>query len=66
MIIGDRVTRLGRAVFEEKARHGIIVDKYKSRLDGNRNFTYLYAVKWDDSEVIEKGYLEVGLEKEEA
>ena len=62
MEIGDRVMR---TTVDGVIKIGVIVDKYQSTPDGNRNFVWQYSVKWEGSEEIDSGYMKVGLEKKE-
>lgn len=63
MKIGDRVTRT--IILEnEVVKHGVIVDKYESTHNHINQYIVLYSIKWDGSELIEKGYMEFGLKKE--
>jgi hypothetical protein len=59
--IGDRVVRF---MFDNDIKHGVIIDKYKSTPNHIGLFEYQYSVKWDDSEVIDTSYMEIGLKKE--
>lgn len=66
--IGDRVVR-HVDVYDERStlRHGLVVDRYgqRTRYGGtNQIDPELYAVRWDDTGVIERGYFRHGLDLE--
>lgn len=61
--IHDRVLR--RSLFRgEPIRFGEIVDVYQSARSHHGVVVMLYSVKWDDTKLVEKGYLDCGLELE--
>lgn len=55
---GDRVERLSAY---GRVRRGVVVEHYKSTLNGQREGIDLYAVQWEDDERVERGYLRTGL-----
>lgn len=61
--VGDRVSR--QLSPNELRKYGVIVEKYKTRQGiGFTPFT-MFAIKWDNIEKVERGYLEQYLQKEE-
>lgn len=62
--IGDRIKRLSK---DNIMRHGVIVAVNQSYTNYKGEILILYAVKWDDTELIETGYMDIanGLEREE-
>ncbi len=57
--VGDHVERV---VFRgEASRTGTIEDVYRSAPSTNGESIALYAVQWDDSGYIERGYMRHGL-----
>lgn len=60
---GDRVSRqivLG----EKERRYGTIVKKYKTSQGIGFTPIILFDIKWDNSEIIERGFMEQYLQKE--
>ena len=61
--IGDRVSRQIN-IGEPERRYGNIIEIYRTTQGIGFTPHKLYAIKWDDEENIQKGYLEVSLQKE--
>jgi hypothetical protein len=62
--VKDRVSR--QIEIGKPERHfGNITEKYKSKQGVGFVPITLFAVKWDDKDNIERGYMEEGLQKEE-
>ncbi len=62
--VEDRVSRQAGLNTNDK-RHGTIVEVYVSRQGSYfSNSVRMYAIMWDDSNEVERGYLEEGLQKE--
>lgn len=61
---GDRVQRLNS---EGIMRHGTIVAVYQSYRNYLNEYLILYSVQWDDTGLIQKGFMDVanGLTREE-
>lgn len=55
--IGDRVSRPRDLGPDAPRQSGTIVDRYQGLPSGGGKTDTLYAVKWDDQEHIERGYL---------
>lgn len=64
--VGDLVTRTrynAKSGEPDGVRSGTIVERYMSAPSTHCTQTWLYAVRWDDTQEVERGYCYVGLEK---
>jgi hypothetical protein len=59
---GDRVRCRKDLGDLQSWRYGVIDKVYQGMPDGNGNRETLYAVCWDDTKVVERGYLRISLE----
>jgi hypothetical protein len=60
--VGDRVTRQLDVFTDSILRHGLVVERYAARTSHQPILEReLYAVKWDDTQGIERGYFRHGL-----
>lgn len=65
--VGDRVTR-PRFLNDREAtpRHGTITEVYRSVPSAVGTSHVLFAVRWEDTDLVERGYLENGLTPEKS
>lgn len=61
--VGDRVFRR-RMMIDEPLRVGIITEVYFSKQNHVGRSDTLYEVKWNDTGLTERGYMDIGLIKE--
>jgi hypothetical protein len=66
--VGDRVSRIRWLADRESRRYGVVEEVYDAQapLSGTALGVPLFAVRWDDTELVERGYMRNGLLKVEA
>ena len=62
--INDRVVRMKYINDRQSLRHGVVTEVYPSAKNLDGVSLTLYAVRWDDTGLVERGYLATGLEQE--
>ncbi len=62
--VGDRVIRPRELGIHTTQRHGIVTRVYESPYSPTNMTHTLYAVRWNDTGLEERGYLDGGLKRE--
>jgi hypothetical protein len=58
--VGDQVVRNGLKMRDEPTRRGEVVEVYFSQQNAVGQRERMYAVRWDDTGLVERGYLDGG------
>lgn len=61
LAVGDRIKRRGDLNDRTSWRYGAITEIYQGVPDGKGHTMPMYAVKWEDTGAVERGYLRVSL-----